>query len=90
MNNDLTAFEKIPVKIFKSSEDASVSVAKEIAALIKKRQQEGTPQWVSLVRHTPITTLQAACEAIDDGYLKKERRVSWKQLGKRAGHESLP
>ncbi|MEO7988867.1 MAG: glucosamine-6-phosphate deaminase [Chryseolinea sp.] len=43
MNNDLTAFEKIPVKIFKSSEDASVSVAKEIATLIKKRQQEGKP-----------------------------------------------
>ena len=43
MNNDLTAFEKIPVKIFKSSEDASVSVAKEIAALVKKRQQEGKP-----------------------------------------------
>ncbi|HOX82258.1 MAG TPA: glucosamine-6-phosphate deaminase, partial [Chryseolinea sp.] len=43
MNNDLTAFEKIPVKIFKSSEDASVSVAKEIAALIKSKEKEGKP-----------------------------------------------
>ncbi len=43
MNNDLTAFEKIPVKIFKSSEDASVSVAKEIASLIKSKEKEGKP-----------------------------------------------
>ncbi len=35
MNNDLTAFEKIPVKIFNTSEQGSVFVAKEIAALIK-------------------------------------------------------
>jgi glucosamine-6-phosphate deaminase len=35
MNNDLTAFEKIPVKIFHSSEEGSVFIAKEIAALIK-------------------------------------------------------
>jgi glucosamine-6-phosphate deaminase len=41
MNNDLTAFEKIPVKIFKGSEDASAFVAKEIADLIKKRAVEG-------------------------------------------------
>ena len=41
MNNDLTAFEKIPVKIFKGSEDASAFVANEIADLIKKRASEG-------------------------------------------------
>ncbi|RAV99597.1 glucosamine-6-phosphate deaminase [Pseudochryseolinea flava] len=41
MNNDLTAFEKIPVKIFKGSEDASAFVAKEIADLIKKRASDG-------------------------------------------------
>ena len=43
MNNDLTAFEKIPVKIFNTSEQGSVFVAKEIAALIKLRQKEGKP-----------------------------------------------
>src|SRR3954463_13278948 len=43
MNNDLTAFEKIPVKIFQSSDAGSVFVAKEIATLIKARQKEGKP-----------------------------------------------
>jgi glucosamine-6-phosphate deaminase len=41
MNNDLTAFEKVPVKIFKDSAEASEFVAKEIAALIKTRIAEG-------------------------------------------------
>ena len=41
MNIDSTSFEKIPVRIFQSSEAASVFVAKEIAALIKARQKEG-------------------------------------------------
>lgn len=35
--------EKIPTKIFKTSEEASVFVANEIAALIKIRQLEGKP-----------------------------------------------
>ncbi|MBS1488483.1 MAG: glucosamine-6-phosphate deaminase [Bacteroidetes bacterium] len=34
-------FEKIPISIFASSEDASKSVAKEIADLIKLKQKEG-------------------------------------------------
>jgi glucosamine-6-phosphate deaminase len=41
MNNDLIASEKIPVKIFTGSGEASEFVAREIAALIKNRQQEG-------------------------------------------------
>jgi glucosamine-6-phosphate deaminase len=41
MNNDLSAFEKIPVKIFSTSEEASRFVAREICNLIKTRQQEG-------------------------------------------------
>jgi glucosamine-6-phosphate deaminase len=41
MNNDLTSFEKIPVKIFASSEAGSLFVANEIASLIKERQKEG-------------------------------------------------
>lgn len=43
MNNDLASFEKIPVKIFSSSEEASVFVANEMASLIKIRQLEGKP-----------------------------------------------
>jgi len=34
-------FEKIPISIYASSEDASKSVAKEIAALIRQKQKEG-------------------------------------------------
>jgi glucosamine-6-phosphate deaminase len=41
MNNDLIASEKIPVKIFSGSGEASEFAAREIAALIKNRQQEG-------------------------------------------------
>src|SRR6188768_2091589 len=59
MNNDLTAFEKIPVKIFKSSEDASVSVAKEIAALIKIRQLEGKPCVLGLATGSTPTRVYA-------------------------------
>jgi glucosamine-6-phosphate deaminase len=40
MNNDLSAFEKIPVKIFSTSEEASKFVATQIADLIRKRQSE--------------------------------------------------
>jgi glucosamine-6-phosphate deaminase len=43
MSNDLAAFEKIPVKIFNTSEQASVFVANEIAALIRARQKENKP-----------------------------------------------
>jgi glucosamine-6-phosphate deaminase len=43
MNNDLTSFEKIPVKIFTTSGEASVFVAQEIASVIKIRQLEGKP-----------------------------------------------
>lgn len=43
MNNDLTAFEKIPVKIFDTSDQGSAFVANEIAALIKLRQKRINP-----------------------------------------------
>lgn len=43
MNNDLTSFEKIPAKIFSTSEQGSVFVASEIAALIRARESEGKP-----------------------------------------------
>src|SRR4030095_10423651 len=57
MNNDLTAFEKIPVKIFNTSELGSVYVAKEIASLIKLRQKEGKPCVLGLATGSTPTRL---------------------------------
>lgn len=59
MNNDLAAFEKVPVKIFKSSEDASRFVAREIAALISARQQEGKPCVLGLATGSTPTRVYA-------------------------------
>ena len=59
MNNDLTAFEKIPVKIFNTSEAGSIYVAKEIAALIKLRQKEGKPCVLGLATGSTPTRLYA-------------------------------
>ena len=59
MNNDLTAFEKIPVKIFNTSEQGSVFVAKEIAALIKLRQKENKPVVLGLATGSTPTRLYA-------------------------------
>lgn len=41
MSEELTAFEKIPVKIFKNSDEGSAFVADEIESLITSRQKEG-------------------------------------------------
>jgi glucosamine-6-phosphate deaminase len=59
MNNDLTAFEKIPVSIFKSSEEASLSSAREIATLIKKRQAEGKHAVLGLATGSTPTRVYA-------------------------------
>lgn len=59
MNNDLTAFEKIPVKIFNTSEEGSVYVAREIAALIKARQKENKPCVLGLATGSSPTRLYA-------------------------------
>src|SRR5690349_20248769 len=59
MNNDLTAFEKIPVKIFETSEMGSVYVAKEIAAQIKSRQKEGKPFVLGLATGSSPTRMYA-------------------------------
>jgi len=40
MSTELSSFEKIPVKIFKSSDEASRFVASQIATLIRSRQKE--------------------------------------------------
>src|SRR5436190_15715091 len=59
MNYDLSAFEKIPVKVFQTSEQGSVYVANEIASLIKSRQKEGKPVVLGLATGSTPTRLYA-------------------------------
>src|SRR5687767_5029495 len=59
MSNDLAAFEKIPVKIFSTSEQASIFVASEIAALIKARQKENKPVVLGLATGSTPTRVYA-------------------------------
>ena len=59
MNNDLTVYEKIPVKVFSTSEQGSVYVANEIASLIKARQKEGKPAVLGLATGSTPTRLYA-------------------------------
>lgn len=51
--------EKIPVKIFKSSEEASHYVAREIAALIKLRQKQNKPCVLGLATGSSPTRVYA-------------------------------
>lgn len=75
MNNDLTAFEKIPVQIFKGSADASSFVANEIAALIKARQAEGKPAVLGLA--TGSTPTRVYAELVN---LHKTQGLSFKHV----------
>jgi glucosamine-6-phosphate deaminase len=59
MNNDLSAFEKIPVKIFNTSEDASKFVARQIADLVKARQGEKKNVILGLATGSTPTRLYA-------------------------------
>jgi glucosamine-6-phosphate deaminase len=59
MNNDLTSFEKIPVKIFQTSDAGSQFVAKEIATLIKARQKENKPVVLGLATGSTPTRVYA-------------------------------
>jgi glucosamine-6-phosphate deaminase len=59
MTNDLAAFEKIPVKIFTTSEQASISVANEIAARIKATQKENKPCVLGLATGSTPTRVYA-------------------------------
>lgn len=59
MNNDLTAFEKIPVKIFTTSEQASLFVAGQIAALIRTRALEKRPCVLGLATGSTPTRVYA-------------------------------
>jgi glucosamine-6-phosphate deaminase len=59
MNNDLTAFEKIPVKIFKTSDEASEYVAGQIATLIRSREKEKKPCVLGLATGSTPTRVYA-------------------------------
>lgn len=59
MNNDLTAFEKIPVKIFKSSDEASRFVATQIATLIREKEKENKPCVIGLATGSTPTRVYA-------------------------------
>ena len=54
-----TDLEKIPVKIFKGSEEASIFVANEIASLVKIRQLEGKPCVLGLATGSTPTRVYA-------------------------------
>src|SRR5688572_9533462 len=59
MNNDLTAFEKIPLQVLDTSEQGSIYVAKEIASLIKLRQKENKPCVLGLATGSTPTRVYA-------------------------------
>lgn len=59
MNDDLSAFEKIPVKIFNTSGDASVFVAQQIATLIRARAKENKPCVLGLATGSTPTRVYA-------------------------------
>ena len=46
-----TRFEKLPVKVYKDEQAASVKVAKRIAKIIKKKQEKGKEKLI-LVKYT--------------------------------------
>jgi glucosamine-6-phosphate deaminase len=72
---DQKDIEKIPTKIFKSSEEASVFVANEIASLVKIRQLEGKPCVLGLA--TGSTPTRVYAELIK---IHKESGLSFKNV----------
>jgi glucosamine-6-phosphate deaminase len=75
MNNDLTAFEKIPVRIFKTSEEASRFVATQIASLIRSREKEKKPCVLGLA--TGSTPTRVYAELVR---MHKEEGLSFKNV----------
>ena len=72
---DQKDLEKIPTKIFKTSEEASVFVANEIASLVKIRQLEGKPCVLGLA--TGSTPTRVYAELIK---IHKEGGLSFKNV----------
>jgi glucosamine-6-phosphate deaminase len=72
---DQKDLEKIPVKIFKGSEEASIFVANEIASLVKIRQLEGKPCVLGLATGSTPTRVYAELVKIH-----KENGLSFKNV----------
>jgi glucosamine-6-phosphate deaminase len=72
---DQKDLEKIPTKIFKNSEEASVFVANEIASLVKIRQREGKPCVLGLATGSTPTRMYSELVKIH-----KEGGLSFKNL----------
>jgi glucosamine-6-phosphate deaminase len=75
MDNDLTAFEKIPVKIFDTSEHASKFVADAIAAVIRSKEKEKKPCVLGLA--TGSTPTRVYAELVR---MHKEEGLSFKNV----------
>lgn len=75
MSIELSSFEKIPVKIFKSSDEASRFVANQIATLIRSRQKENKPCVLGLA--TGSTPTRVYAELVR---LHKEEGLSFKNV----------
>ncbi len=75
MSNDVTAFEKIPVRVFGKSDEASRFVANEIATLIRTRQKENKPCVLGLA--TGSTPTRVYAELVR---MHKEEGLSFKNV----------
>ena len=75
MNTDLSAFEKIPVKVFKTSDEGSLYVAGQIATLVRTRQQENKPCVLGLA--TGSTPTRVYAELVR---MHKEEGLSFKNV----------
>lgn len=75
MNNDLTAFEKIPVNVFQTSDEASKFVADQIATLIRSREKEKRPCVLGLA--TGSTPTRVYAELVR---MHKEEGLSFKNV----------
>ena len=75
MSNDLAAFEKIPVKIFKTSDEASRFVAAQIAVLIRSREKGKEPCVLGLA--TGSTPTRVYAELVR---MHKEEGLSFKNV----------
>ena len=72
---DQKEIEKIPVKIFAASEEASIFVANEIAALITLRQSEGKPCVLGLATGSTPTRMYAELVR-----MHKEQKLSFENV----------
>src|SRR5690625_7982673 len=86
LNDRPSYYENIPVTIFKDATSASVSIANEIADLIKKRNQENKPAVLGLA--TGSTPLKVYDELIrlhkEEGLIFRNVNTEQKNIGRGA------